>query len=223
MIKDLQKKVLDGGEISRDEALSLISVDGGEMMDLFCAANTIRGRFRGPYIDLCAIVNARSGGCPEDCAYCAQSSKSSADIAHFPLLGDEMILEKAREARAGGARRFCIVTSGRKVSGRDLDRVAAVVAKVRSIGLLPCATLGLLSEGELRLLRDSGLERYHHMHDSQLRGQVEDYRGREIFGAFAVLRRDLRTRGGLGRQGRHGPRPSTNRSGLGPHKLSYAP
>ena len=162
MIKDLQKKVLDGGEISRDEALSLISVDGGEMMDLFCAANTIRGRFRGPYIDLCAIVNARSGGCPEDCAYCAQSSKSSADIAHFPLLGDEMILEKAREARAGGARRFCIVTSGRKVSGRDLDRVAAVVAKVRSIGLLPCATLGLLSEGELRLLRDSGLERYHH-------------------------------------------------------------
>ena len=162
MIKDLEQKVLSGGEVTRDEALGLSLVDGAEMMDLLCAANTIRSRFRGRYIDLCAIVNARSGGCLEDCAYCAQSSASFADVAHFQLLEEETILEKAREARDGGARRFCIVTSGRKVSGRDLKRIAATVTKVRSMGLLPCATLGLLSADELALLRDAGLERYHH-------------------------------------------------------------
>lgn len=162
MIKALEEKVLAGGEVTRDEALSLSSVDGAAIMDLLCAANTIRSRFRGRYVDLCAIVNARSGGCPEDCSYCAQSSKSSAGITHFPLLEEEPILEKAREARAGGARRFCIVTSGRRVSGRDLERIAVTVSKVRSMGLLPCATLGLLSREELLLLRDAGLERYHH-------------------------------------------------------------
>lgn len=162
MIKDLEQKVLGGGEISQDEALALASVDGAEIMDLLCAANTIRSRFRGRHVDLCAIANVKSGGCPEDCAYCAQSSKSSTDIAHYPLLEEGLILEKAREARAGGARRFCIVTSGRKVSGRELDRIASAVEKVRSEGLLPCATLGLLSGEELGLLRDSGLERYHH-------------------------------------------------------------
>ncbi|MEJ2695841.1 MAG: biotin synthase BioB [Candidatus Sulfobium sp.] len=162
MISALKEKILGGGEISRDEALSISSVGMAECVDLFAAANAIRGRFRGEYVDLCAIVNAKSGGCPEDCSYCAQSSRSSASIDHFPLLEDEVILEKAREARAGGARRFCIVTSGRKVAGRDMERIASMVGKVRSLGLLPCATLGLLSEEELELLRDSGLERYHH-------------------------------------------------------------
>jgi biotin synthase len=162
VIKELERKVLGGGAISKEEALFLSSIGDAEIMDLLASANAIRSRFRGTFIDLCAIVNARSGGCPEDCAYCAQSSRSSANIAQFPLLAEEMILEKAREARAGGARRFCIVTSGRKVSGGDLDRIAAVVRQVRSIGLLPCATLGLLSQDELEMLKDSGLERYHH-------------------------------------------------------------
>jgi biotin synthase len=162
VIKELERKVLGGGAISKEEALFLSTIEGSEIMDLLASANAIRNLFRGTYIDLCAIVSARSGGCPEDCSYCAQSSQSSANIAHFPLLAEEMILGKAREARAGGARRFCIVTSGRKVSGGDLDRIAAVVRQVRAMGLLPCATLGLLSQEELELLRDSGLERYHH-------------------------------------------------------------
>ncbi len=162
MIKDIEKKVLDGGAVAREEALYLSSIEGAEAMELLAAANAIRNRFRGAQVDLCAIVNARSGGCLEDCAYCAQSSASSAGIAHFPLLEEEMILEKAREAREGGARRFCIVTSGRKVSVRDLERIAAAVRKIRAMGLLPCATLGLLTVEELGVLKDSGLERYHH-------------------------------------------------------------
>jgi biotin synthase len=162
LIKDLEKKVLGGGAISRGEALYLSSVEGAEIANLLASASAIKSEFKGMYVDLCAIVNAKSGGCPEDCAYCAQSSGSSANIERFPLLAEEVIIKKAREARAGGARRFCIVTSGRRVSGRDLERIAAVVREIRSIGLLPCATLGLLSEEELGVLKDSGLERYHH-------------------------------------------------------------
>lgn len=161
MITDLKKKVLAGRRISRDEALFIASVSGHDVFDLFSSADKIRGRFRGDRVDVCAIINARSGACTEDCAYCAQSSGSSAAIKTFPLARKDQVIEKAREAKQGGARRFCIVTSGRKTSGGDLARIAEIVSEVRSVGLLPCATLGLLSGDELELLRDAGLERYH--------------------------------------------------------------
>jgi len=71
-------------------------------------------------------------------------------------------MQKALEAKEGGVRRFCIVTSGRKTGPEELRKIASMVGKIRGLGLLPCATLGLLEKDELRLLRDSGLERYHH-------------------------------------------------------------
>ncbi len=162
MIRDLEKKVLSGTPLQRDEALSLAAASGQAIFDLFSAANRIRDRFRGGRIDLCAIVNAKSGACPEDCAYCAQSAKSSAPIDAYSLMGEEDVLKKAAEAKQGGARRFCIVTSGRKASARDLVRIAGMISRVRSMGLLPCSTLGLLDRDELLLLKDAGLERYHH-------------------------------------------------------------
>ena len=160
-IEKLEKKVLSGKRIARTEALFLSSLRGQAVMELFSAANRIRSHFRGDEIDLCAIVNAKSGKCSEDCAYCAQSAKSAAGITSYSLLGKKTILQKAEDARNGGAKRFCIVTSGRKVSGRELTKIAEMVSSVRSLGLLPCATLGLLSEHALKLLKDAGLERYH--------------------------------------------------------------
>jgi biotin synthase len=162
MLKKLEEKIIKGGTLRKDEARWIVSLSAQHIFDLMDAASRIRKHFRGDYVDLCAIINAKSGACPEDCSYCAQSSKSSAGIAVFPLLGEKAIFEKAEEARQGGARRFCIVTSGRKVSGRELERVADAVSKIRALGLLPCATLGLLSEREIQLLKASGLERYHH-------------------------------------------------------------
>ncbi len=162
MLSELEDKIIKGGSLRRDEALHLASMSKRRIMDLLCAASRIRSYFRGDCVDLCAIMNAKSGACPEDCAYCAQSSKSSADVAVFPLLGRRAIIEKAMEAKEGGAKRFCIVTSGRKVSGGEIERIADAVFEIRTLGLLPCATLGLLSEGEIRLLKASGLERYHH-------------------------------------------------------------
>jgi len=157
----MEKKILDSGKISRDEALFIASLAGQDIFDLFSSSNRIREHFRGNTVDLCAIINAKSGACPEDCSYCAQSAKSSAEIKTFRLVEKETILEKAQEAKEGGARRFCIVTSGKKASATDLDKIAEMVSAVRKLGLLPCATLGLLSGKDLLLLKDAGLERYH--------------------------------------------------------------
>lgn len=161
-INDICDKIIDGGSLSEQNAVTISSVSGADVLDLFSCSNRIRRHFRGDSADLCAIINAKSGACPEDCGYCAQSKISSADIKMFPLLGKDQIIKKALEAKQGGARRFCIVTSGRKVSARELDIIAGMISGVRKAGLLPCATLGLLSEDELELLKNAGLERFHH-------------------------------------------------------------
>lgn len=161
MLKDIEKKVLGGGKISLDEALFITSHSGQDIFDLFSSANRIREHFRGNTVDLCAIINAKSGACPEDCSYCAQSARSAAEGKTFPLVEKKTILEKAEEAKKGGAKRFCIVTSGKKASAADLKKIAQMVSAVRELGLHPCATLGLLSREDLLLLKNAGLERYH--------------------------------------------------------------
>ena len=162
MIKDFERKVLSGQGISREEALFISTISGHDIFDLFFSANKIRNAFRGNKIDLCAIINAKSGACPEDCSYCAQSAKSSSEIASFSLIDKNIVFKKAREAKDGGAKRFCIVTSGKKASSKDLEKIAEMVSVIREMGLLPCATLGLLNKDELIMLKDTGLERYHH-------------------------------------------------------------
>ena len=157
----IEDKVLSGRKISAKEAGYLSSLQAPSVMDLFCAANRIRRHFRGNAVDLCAIVNAKSGKCPEDCTYCAQSTRSTATIASYALLEESAIIEKAREAKRGGARRFCIVTSGKRVWGRELEKIARMISSVRSMGLLPCATLGLLKSNDLKMLKKAGLQRYH--------------------------------------------------------------
>jgi biotin synthase len=162
MLRGLVREVLGGKALSPEDAFSLVSVEGAGLFGLFSAAGEIRERFRKNKVDLCSIINAKSGVCPEDCSYCAQSSKSKAEIPVHPLLKENEIMGKAFEAKEAGVRRFCIVTSGRKAGARELREIASMVGKIRGLGLLPCATLGLLGKDELSMLKDSGLERYHH-------------------------------------------------------------
>jgi biotin synthase len=156
----LQEKVIDGEGISEEEALFLASIPS--LNALFQSANTIKEFFRGKRVDLCSIVNAKSGGCAEDCAYCAQSARYKAEVETYPLMNKETILKRAEEAKSSGAGRFCIVTSGRNPTSEEMQRIASAVRSIRQMGLLPCATLGLLNEEDLVLLKKSGLERYHH-------------------------------------------------------------
>lgn len=162
MINELRDRVLAGDILDEEDVLLLTSIEGVELFDFFYAASRIRERFKGRRVDLCSIVNAKSGACPEDCSYCAQSSRSSADIAVYPLIGEDVVLQRAMEAREAGVRRFCIVTSGRKIGKKELMEIGSMVERIRAVGLLPCATLGLLNEEELLFLKERGLDRYHH-------------------------------------------------------------
>jgi biotin synthase len=162
MIAKLADMVLGGGSLGKEEAMRLAASEGADTFELFSWAVRIRERFRGDQVDLCSIVSARTGACQEDCAYCAQSARSKAQIHVTPLLEKEEIVERVREARKQGARRFCIVPSGRKVASVELTRIQEMVSSVRAEGLLPCATLGLLGGDELAGLREAGLHRYHH-------------------------------------------------------------
>ncbi len=162
MIKHLEEKILQGGSISKDNALYIAEVTGTGIFELFASANKIRNHFRGNKIGLCSIVNAKSGACSENCSFCAQSSKSKAEVKVYPLLDKGIVIQKAKEAKKSGAKSFSIVTSGRKVSNRDLSAIADMISEIREIGLLPCASLGLLEEKELSILKTAGLDRYHH-------------------------------------------------------------
>jgi biotin synthase len=148
--------------IDKDFALNLSRLKGSELFDLFAIANRIREKYRGNKVDLCSIINAKSGACPEDCFFCAQSAHSKTNINVYPLLDKEKILEAANYAKKYGAKRFCIVTSGKNPSDTELEKICASVSEIRDMGFLPCATLGMLEKGQLAQLKDAGLYRYHH-------------------------------------------------------------
>jgi biotin synthase len=157
------KSVLSGCRLDITSAMSLSLVRGPDLWDLFAAAGRIREHFRGSSVDICSIVNAKSGACSEDCAYCAQSSHHSTAAHVYPLISTDEIAKAARTAKKNGARRFCIVTSGRSIDSReDLEKIAQGVRLVREHDLSPCATLGKLTRDQLSFLKDAGLERYHH-------------------------------------------------------------
>ncbi len=162
MIKHLEEKILKGGSISKEDASYIVAISVADIFNLFISANIIRNHSRGSKAELCSIVNAKSGACPEDCSFCAQSSKSKAEIKVYPLRSKEIVIQRAKEAKNSGIKRFSIVTSGRKVSNRDLLEIAGMISEIREIGLLPCASIGLLKEKELSILKSAGLERYHH-------------------------------------------------------------
>ncbi len=162
MIQALKDKILSGSRITKSDALFITETQKSDIFDLFSAANRIRETFRENSVDLCSIVNAKSGACPEDCSYCAQSSKSKTEILVYPLVKKSVVIDKAKEAKDAGVKRFCVVTSGRKIGKNELIEIASMITDIRSIGLLPCATLGLMDKEELSFLKESGLERYHH-------------------------------------------------------------
>jgi biotin synthase len=148
--------------VDKKNALSLSTMQGAEIYELLNIANKLRIENRGSKVDLCSIVNAKSGACPEDCSFCAQSAHSRTDAEVYPLLEKEDILKVAVSAQKNKARRFCIVTSGKKPSASELDKICDIVSEISLMGLLPCATLGMLDEYQLSRLKDAGLHRYHH-------------------------------------------------------------
>ncbi|MBI5583086.1 MAG: biotin synthase BioB [Deltaproteobacteria bacterium] len=133
-------------------------------MALIFWADKIRRQFKGDEIDLCSIINAKSGRCTEDCRFCAQSAHHPTRIARYPLLPEKELLAAAAGAAASGAGRFSLVTSGRSLlKPGELERICRVIARLREQkALSPCASLGLLTPDQARALQEAGLVRYHH-------------------------------------------------------------
>jgi biotin synthase len=151
--------------MSVDESIisKIAQATGADLWDLFAAAGRVRSHFRGETVDICSIVNSKSGACTEDCSYCAQSVHHSTGAPVYPLISVDRMAEAAASAQKNGAKRFCIVTSGRGVDSHDdLDAIAEGIKRVRTMGLSPCATLGALTRDQLSFLKDAGLQRYHH-------------------------------------------------------------
>lgn len=164
LILRMGEKVLAGGELTAAEGEELAATSNEDLPFLLAMADRIRQKFVGPEVDLCAIVNGRSGRCTEDCRFCAQSAHHQAAVNIYPLLTTAELVMAARKAQAAGARRFSIVTSGR---GTDRDReftqiIEALQAIKRETGLLVCASLGTLTAEHARQLKEAGVSRYHH-------------------------------------------------------------
>lgn len=155
----LAQKSLAGATLSREEALAVLQSEDGRLPDLLQAALTVRERFWGRTVKICLLQNARSGLCPEDCHYCSQSAISTASINKYRLLPTDQLLAGARKAVEAGARRYCMVTSGRGPSDRDIEQLgeAARAIKHEFPDLEICLSLGLMSEPQARQLKEAGV------------------------------------------------------------------
>lgn len=131
--------------------------------DLIALANKVRQDRVGQSLELCSIMNAKSGLCAQDCKFCAQSRRHSTGITTYPLKNKAEMIAAAKRAKEIGAGRFDIVTSGNKLSKEELNVVADAVWEITNkIGIKMCASLGKMNEDELSLLKKAGLSRYHH-------------------------------------------------------------
>ena len=118
-------------------------------------------------VQLCTLSNIKSGGCPEDCAYCPQSARHNTGLQPERLIEREVVLEQALLAKDNGSTRFCMGAAWREVrNNKDFDEVVEMVRDVGAIGLEVCCTLGMLSEQQAQRLADAGLTAYNHNIDT---------------------------------------------------------
>ena len=133
------------------------------LTDLISMANKARQDSVGSNLELCSIMNAKSGLCNQDCKFCAQASRYPTGIMTYPLKKKEEMIEQAWRAKDIGAERFDIVTSGDRLSKEELNVIADAIWEITNkVGIKMCASLGKLNEEELLLLKKAGLSRYHH-------------------------------------------------------------
>lgn len=164
MLQALAGSIIDGASISSDQALALTGLSDASLPSLFAAASRVREYHFGNQVSLCGIINAKSGLCPEDCAFCAQSSHHATGVACYPLLDQDTLMAGARSVAGHGAACYGIVTSGSGISeGEELEQVCAAIRAIRAEGrIAPGASLGTLTKAAAEQLKAAGLVTYHH-------------------------------------------------------------
>ncbi|MFA6320236.1 MAG: biotin synthase BioB [Candidatus Omnitrophota bacterium] len=147
-------------KIEHKELKKLLKLPIAELIKI---ADSVRAEDSGTRLDICTILNAKSGSCSEDCKFCAQSCRHATGIETYPLKSNNEIFMAAIAAKKNGAERFGIVTSGNVLTDADLNRIAKCITEIRNkIGIKVCGSLGKLGVEELKFLKRSGMSRYHH-------------------------------------------------------------
>lgn len=157
----LAGEIIEGRRILRNDELDFfITCD----LDKLCeGADRIREHFVGDKVDLCSIINGRSGRCPEDCKYCAQSAFNHTDCEIYDFLPEEKILEACKLNADEGVDRFSIVTAGKALTGEEFDKAISAYEKMnREYDIELCASMGFLNREQLRRLKEVGVTSYHH-------------------------------------------------------------
>ncbi|MGK5639163.1 biotin synthase BioB [Streptomyces sp. URMC 126] len=164
LIDTLVEKGLRRESPTRDEALAVLATSDDELLDVVAAAGRVRRKWFGRRVKLNYLVNLKSGLCPEDCSYCSQRLGSKAEILKYTWLKPEEASKAASAGVAGGAKRVCLVASGRGPTDRDIDRVTRTIEAIKEENerVEVCACLGLLSEGQAERLRAAGVDAYNH-------------------------------------------------------------
>lgn len=160
-ILELADEIIKGRKITRDDDLSVfLSAD----LDKLCeGADKIRKHFVGDRVDLCSIINGRSGKCPEDCKYCAQSVHNHTECEVYDFLEKEKIVELCKVNADEGVHRFSIVTAGKALTGEEFEKAIDAYEEMnKSCNIELCASMGFLSKEQLHRLHEAGVESYHH-------------------------------------------------------------
>ncbi len=160
-IASCRDKVLAGDRITMDEAETLLATD--DVMTLADSANTITRKFNGDVVDVEALINAKSGKCPEDCSFCAQSTFYETGVNKYPLLPAEQIVENARMAKEGGATSFCLVCAYRSPPEKDFEQICDTITAVKKeVGTEVNVSLGFMTPERAKRLKALGVKRYNH-------------------------------------------------------------
>ena len=160
MLQKIKERILAGGEITPDEALEL--AQKAIHSDLYTAADEIRKKFCNKTLDTCSIINARSGHCPENCKWCAQSAHHHTQIETYDAIPIHEAISIARLNEQQGIKRLSLVTSGRRIKASEIDYFCDIYRKMgEETHLHLCASMGLLKREELEKLKAAGVKRYH--------------------------------------------------------------
>lgn len=163
MIKSILDNVLSGAEMTFHDAGKLLSAERDEAYLLIAAADSIRRRFCGNKIDLCSLINAKSGLCPEDCKYCGQSSKYNTGCKTYPLVSINEMIQSAQKAKEMGSHNFCIVISGPGPDEKEFNIIKDAIQRIKKeVGIEVDCSLGKITKKMAKDLKDIGVDRYNH-------------------------------------------------------------
>jgi biotin synthase len=161
-LKAAYGKALEGKALAEKDIRYIIDLPLDRLGELLGFAHDIRMARFGNDLGLCAIINAKSGTCSENCSFCAQSGHHKADSPEYPLLSADEIVAAGATAQGHGVTRFGVVASGKLVGGGDLRGFAKAVKGLASLGLAPDLSAGILDHSQLKVLKQAGLKGYHH-------------------------------------------------------------